>query len=163
MLWFRRVAGSSFGVVSVSCRLSVGKEAGAQFLPCYSSLPIWLVRYMIVFQRHGPRRKEVETVLQTQECLRLVLDGCQSGRLGTPGKRVYRKVPRVRIPPHPKELYIHSDRSNMLPYMRWQRSWFLLLLALAGALVLTSCINQEGVGAGEGELQSQTEKSTGGY
>src|SRR5215469_9255213 len=30
-----------------------------------------------------------------------VSDGCQSGRLGTPGERVYRKVPRVRIPPHP--------------------------------------------------------------
>src|SRR6516164_8624135 len=30
-----------------------------------------------------------------------LLDGCQSGRLGTPGERVYRKVPRVRIPPHP--------------------------------------------------------------
>jgi hypothetical protein len=51
----------------------------------------------------------------------------------------------------------------MLPFMRWQRSWFLLLLALAGALVLTSCMNQEGIGAGEGELQSRTEKSTGGY
>jgi hypothetical protein len=31
----------------------------------------------------------------------LLSDGCQSGRLGTPGERVYRKVPRVRIPPHP--------------------------------------------------------------
>ena len=28
-------------------------------------------------------------------------DGWQSGRLRTPGKRVYRKVPGVRIPPHP--------------------------------------------------------------
>jgi hypothetical protein len=26
---------------------------------------------------------------------------CQSGRLGTTGNRVYRKVPRVRIPPSP--------------------------------------------------------------
>jgi hypothetical protein len=103
-----------------------------------------------------PRRKEVETVLQTQECLRLVLDGCQSGRLGTPGKRVYRKVPRVRIPPHPKELYIQPASSNILPFMKWQRSWFLLLLALAGALVLTSCMNQEGIGAGEGELKDPT-------
>src|SRR6202030_2373227 len=47
------------------------------------------------------RRKEVETASQRPECHRLVPDGCQSGRLGTPGKRVYRKVPRVRIPPHP--------------------------------------------------------------
>ncbi len=46
--------------------------------------------------------------------------------------------------------------SNMLPFMRWQRSWFLLLLALAGALVLTSCMNQEGIGAGEGELRDPT-------
>ena len=29
------------------------------------------------------------------------LDGWQSGRLRTPGKRVYRKVTGVRIPPHP--------------------------------------------------------------
>ncbi len=29
-------------------------------------------------------------------------DGCRSGRTGSPGKRVYSKrVPRVRIPPHP--------------------------------------------------------------
>ncbi len=28
-------------------------------------------------------------------------DGWQSGRLRTPGKRVYRKVTGVRIPPHP--------------------------------------------------------------
>jgi hypothetical protein len=49
----------------------------------------------------GTTRKQVETVPQTPECLELLLDGCQSGRLGTPGKRVYRKVPRVRIPPHP--------------------------------------------------------------
>jgi hypothetical protein len=83
--------------------------------------------------------------------------------LGTPGKRVYRKVPRVRIPPHPKELYFQSGSSNMLPFMRWQRSWFLLLLALAGALVLTSCMNQEGVGAGEGELSRQTDHPAGGY
>ena len=37
---------------------------------------------------------------------RLVSDGCQSGRLGTPGKRVYRKVPRVRIPPHPPDPFV---------------------------------------------------------
>jgi hypothetical protein len=32
----------------------------------------------------------------------------------------------------------------------------LLLLALAGALVLTSCMSQEGIGAGEGELKDPT-------
>ena len=59
------------------------------------------------------------------------MDGCQSGRLGTPGKRVYRKVPRVRIPPHPpcvskikapkdrrvdrrKLLYLGREKRNML-------------------------------------------------
>jgi hypothetical protein len=51
----------------------------------------------------------------------------------------------------------------MLPFMKWQRSWFLVLLALAGALVLTSCMNQEGIGAGEGELSRQPERSSGGY
>jgi hypothetical protein len=51
----------------------------------------------------------------------------------------------------------------MLPFMRWQRSWFLLLLALAGALVLTSCMNQEGIGAGEGELSRHPEQPGGGY
>jgi hypothetical protein len=48
----------------------------------------------------------------------------------------------------------------MLPFMRWQRSWFLLLLALAGALVLTSCMSQEGIGAGEGELPDKIEGPT---
>jgi len=47
--------------------------------------------------------------------------------------------------------------------MRWlQRSWFLaLLLAIVGALVLTSCMNQEGIGPGEGELKDAP--TTGGY
>lgn len=31
------------------------------------------------------------------------MDGWQSGRLRTPGKRVYRKVSGVRIPPHPRQ------------------------------------------------------------
>ena len=43
------------------------------------------------------------------------LDGCQSGRLGTPGERVYRKVPRVRIPPHPKYLEIWYLRMRFEP------------------------------------------------
>jgi hypothetical protein len=39
--------------------------------------------------------------------------------------------------------------------MRWQRySWYLALLAVAWVLVLTSCMNQEGVGPAEGELKS---------
>jgi hypothetical protein len=42
----------------------------------------------------------------------------------------------------------------MLPVMKWKRcSWFLALLAVAGALILTSCMNQEGIGPGEGELK----------
>ena len=41
----------------------------------------------------------------------------------------------------------------MFAIMRWQRrTWFLAFLAVSGALLLASCINQEGVGAGEGEL-----------
>ena len=32
-------------------------------------------------------------------------DGWQSGRLRTPGKRVYRKVTGVRIPPHPLSVF----------------------------------------------------------
>jgi hypothetical protein len=45
--------------------------------------------------------KGVARTINRHQTRRLVSDGCQSGRLGTPGKRVYRKVPRVRIPPHP--------------------------------------------------------------
>ena len=41
----------------------------------------------------------------------------------------------------------------MFAIMRSKRcSWFVALLAVAGALLLASCINQEGVGPGEGEL-----------
>jgi hypothetical protein len=51
----------------------------------------------------------------------------------------------------------------MLPVMKWKRcSWFLALLAVAGALILTSCMNQEGIGPGEGELKSGG-ASAGGY
>ena len=64
--------------------------------------------------------------------------------------------------PSPSERALHLvQQIKYVAVMRWQRSWFLLLLALAGALVLTSCMNQEGIGAGEGELQSQTEHPTG--
>ena len=58
-------------------------------------------------QSRGPgvlafrRYKGVARAINRHQTRRLVSDGCQSGRLGTPGKRVYRKVPRVRIPPHP--------------------------------------------------------------
>jgi hypothetical protein len=47
------------------------------------------------------RHKGVASTGNRYQTRRLVSDGCQSGRSGTPGKRVYRKVPRVRIPPHP--------------------------------------------------------------
>jgi len=33
--------------------------------------------------------------------------------------------------------------------------WFFALLAVAGALALSSCLNQEGVGPAEGELKGQ--------
>jgi hypothetical protein len=60
-------------------------------------------------------------------------------------------------------LYIRSDSSFMFPVMKWKRcSWFLALLAAAGALILTSCMNQEGIGPGEGELKSGG-ASAGGY
>ena len=59
-------------------------------------------------------RKQVETAAQTQECFKLLLDGCQSGRLGTPGKRVYRKVPRVRIPPHPFFRFADERRCGII-------------------------------------------------
>jgi hypothetical protein len=40
--------------------------------------------------------------------------------------------------------------------MRWQQcSWFLALLAVVWVLVLTSCMNQEGVAPAEGELKGQ--------
>jgi predicted small secreted protein len=42
--------------------------------------------------------------------------------------------------------------------MRRQKcSWFLALLVVAGALVLTSCMNQEGIGPGEGELKGKSD------
>jgi hypothetical protein len=84
---------------------------------------------------------------------------------------VYRKVPRVRIPPHPpafrklgrREKALHPFRLiNYVPFMRWRRTpWFLALLALAVALVLTSCMNQEGIGPAEGEL-NRGQQSIGG-
>jgi hypothetical protein len=53
----------------------------------------------------------VETPSFQLQCRSLAfLDGCQSGRLGTPGKRVYRKVPRVRIPPHPPGLKVLGNK-----------------------------------------------------
>jgi hypothetical protein len=51
-----------------------------------------------------------------------------------------------------------------LPLMRRQQcSWFLALLAVAVALVLTSCMNQEGVGAADWELKDRPTTTTGGY
>lgn len=61
-----------------------------------------------------------------------------------------------------KMLYNRSNSLRMLPFMRPQRCiWFLALLAAAGALLLTSCMNQEGIGPGEGEL-SRHPSQTGG-
>ena len=50
------------------------------------------------------------------------LDGCQSGRLGTPGERVYCKVPRVRIPPHPQPdtTYLSPDIYVFVPPLHSQ-------------------------------------------
>ena len=36
-----------------------------------------------------------------EKCLSFPTERCESGRFGTPGERVYRKVPWVRIPPSP--------------------------------------------------------------
>jgi hypothetical protein len=50
-------------------------------------------------------------------------------------------------------LYMGRDSPNMLRFMRLRRSgWFLVLLAIAGALALGSCMNQEGIGPGQDEL-----------
>jgi hypothetical protein len=50
----------------------------------------------------------------------------------------------------------------MLPFMRRRQcSYFLALLAVAGALFLTSCMDQEGVGPAEGELKEAP--PSGGY
>ena len=43
-----------------------------------------------------------------------LLDGWQSGRLRTPGKRVYRKVSGVRIPPHPPAEFLNLRSRQML-------------------------------------------------
>jgi hypothetical protein len=56
-----------------------------------------------------------------------------------------------------KVLYIRSTSSTMLPFMRRQRCfWFFALLAVVWTLALSSCMNQEGVGAAEGELKPQS-------
>jgi hypothetical protein len=50
-------------------------------------------------------------------------------------------------------LYREPAERNMLPSMRLRMCvWFLALLAIAGALGLSSCMNQEGVGPGDEEL-----------
>ena len=55
-----------------------------------------------------------------------------------------------------KVLYKRSESSSMLLVMRRRHiSWLLALLALAGSLVLTSCMNQEGIGPGSGELKDR--------
>jgi predicted small secreted protein len=55
-----------------------------------------------------------------------------------------------------KVLYMRSHSSRMMPLMRRQQiSWFLALIVVAGALVLTSCMNQEGIGPGAGELKDK--------
>lgn len=41
-------------------------------------------------------------------------DGWQSGRLRTPGKRVYRKVSGVRIPPHPPVRRLSDNKIPLL-------------------------------------------------
>lgn len=40
-------------------------------------------------------------------------DGWQSGRMRTPGKRVYRKVTGVRIPPHPLSVFESGVPQNV--------------------------------------------------
>jgi hypothetical protein len=55
-----------------------------------------------------------------------------------------------------KVLYKGSESSSMLLVMRRRHiSWLLALLALAGSLVLTSCMNQEGIAPGSGELKDR--------
>jgi hypothetical protein len=57
--------------------------------------------------------KGVARTINRHQTRRLVSDGCQSGRLGTPGKRVYRKVPRVRIPPHPPHFGVRTNHLSV--------------------------------------------------
>ena len=55
-----------------------------------------------------------------------------------------------------KVLYKGSESSSMLLVMRRRHiSWLLALLALAGSLVLTSCMNQEGIAPGSDELKDR--------
>src|ERR1700741_4242945 len=69
--------------------------------------------------RRSQRYKGVARPSNRYQTRRLVSDGCQSGRLGTPGKRVYRKVPRGRIPPHPPQLSSsYSSTGKILSVVR---------------------------------------------
>jgi len=53
-----------------------------------------------------------------------------------------------------KLLYMRRGSPNMLPLMKFRRfGWFFVFLAVAGALALSSCMNQEGVGPGDNELK----------
>jgi hypothetical protein len=55
-----------------------------------------------------------------------------------------------------KVLYIGWDSSSMVLRMRRRKiPWVLALLAVAGSLILTSCMNQEGIAPGEGELKDK--------
>jgi hypothetical protein len=49
----------------------------------------------------------------------------------------------------------------MFPVMKWKRcSWFLALLGVAGALILTSCMSEEGIAPGEGEMKGGSPSNT---
>jgi hypothetical protein len=67
---------------------------------------------ILPLSRRYRRYKGVATAINRHQNRRLASDGCQSGRLGTPGKRVYRKVPRVRIPPHPPDFALFPGRAK---------------------------------------------------
>jgi len=49
----------------------------------------------------------------------------------------------------------------LLIMRRRQSAWFLALLVVAGAFVLTSCMNQEGIGPAEGETKGRPNTTTG--
>jgi hypothetical protein len=51
-------------------------------------------------------------------------------------------------------LYMRGGSANKLPLMKLRRfGWFFAFLAVACALALSSCMDQEGVGPAEGELK----------
>src|SRR3989304_5648710 len=78
-----------------------GDRAGRDSPNSKTVVRLWAYRGFESHPLRQEQNQEPGRLPSSRSCEALTAEGCQSGRSGTPGERVYLRVPWVRIPPPP--------------------------------------------------------------